>query len=301
MINDINTYNNILYHTECEINNENHECYGGSKNWIKIIHVDNQDYIVKYLKHYDSPEVGIYHLKKNTFISSLIQNNVIKLNDVYDLNEESFIININNYKSNMDIDNIAFLNKQQLRTNLSDIKTKDKISVLFSGWTINETIPINCSMDNEDTIYHNFPCEPINYMDWFNFEVKSFYYSYQLQNNNVDVNIKIIKINGVFYNYNYLKQNMAHIILFINNSTEYILLNNEYCYIGTSIEYMTNHSIQNDITKRIYLFNYISEPWRNKDNMDEYIKKIHKYKLEFDNPDMFIRWINILKKIINID
>lgn len=219
----------------------------------------DNEYIIKYL--FDSKE-EIIVFYKNNFIYDLINNKILLLDKPYNLNNDVFINEINKYKKNIDIDdfeNIFYFYKFQKNNSV-----KDKINFLFSGWTINNIVPIQLNITKLD--------------NWYNFSIKkiNLKYNYKyVENNNVNIDIEILNIYNKYYEFNYLKKYLAYIIIF--KKPDYFLLNCNYCKIGESNEFF---QINNTEFKYIHIFDSNDEPIKNKENLEKYILNFKRILLE---------------------
>lgn len=231
----------------CKINNEN-------KNKEEFIITYDEN---KFLIESNKKIIKLYK-NNNIFIEKLIKNNILFVDKIYNLNNNITIDKINKHKNNINIDNFEniFYFYEYEKYN----STRDKINFLFSEWTINNKIPI------ENNI--------IDFNNWYNFTVKKFILKYNYNNDiNNNINIEIINIDNKYYEFNYLKKYLAHIIIYKNS--DYFLLNCNYCKIGENNEYLHLNNYPTNL-KYLYLFNERDEPTKRKDFFEKYLSNFKK-------------------------
>jgi hypothetical protein len=236
MINDINNINKVLSDIDEDINNSEHQYYGGNKNLFKVVY-ENNNYIVKCIE-------GDILIKNNVHIEKIINNKVIELNKIYDFNNKKLVDNIYNFATNIDIENIDILKNNILYNINKDYNFKN----IFSNYIINNYI-IPYSNNNEI---------------WNNIEIKVF-------NINNEKKIEIIKVNNKYYELNNFKNYVGYIIVYNIIDKTYFMIDNNYNSIGEDHE-----NIYTEFNnERENLYKYDEQPWTSEDNFLKYINKLN--------------------------
>lgn len=252
MIDDINLINKNILDVDIDINNSEHEFYGGKSNYFKLLFKNNK-YIIHCLE-------GDIELVNNKYIDYLIEKNILKINILYDLNDILFIEKISIHIQKVNIEHYNFFykkNKYYIDTYKDNLSIKNKLFILFSNVLLNGELPLQIDVQNE----------------WYDHEIKDFY---SLNHKN----IKIIKINGCLYELHTLKTMIPYIINFNQETKEYFFTNIYYSSLCEDHEEIDN--IPKHLNKRENIFLFGEEPWLSEFNMSKYIDNFNKIKNTFN-------------------
>lgn len=209
----------------------------------------------------------------HNYIKELVNNKIIENNKIYDMNDINFIKNIKKYMKKIVVynsDNINKINEFFINTKFN---IKDKIKNIFlNNLIINNNIYSYAYINNDDKYLYKIYCD-INF-------------------NNKEKEIKMIKLNNIYYDYEYLRYNIPY-QLYIGNKYFYILNRDYYDYN------ITKNDILVDKYSSVYLFNDGNAPWLSENN-DLNIKKIINKYNELTNNKLCLNLTKDTKYLLNI-
>ena len=189
------------------------------------------------------------------YFSKLINENAILLNEIYDINSQKFIKNINKTKMNVNIENYdEFINLH---------KFNDKIDInnIYNILCFNVVINNKMYASIENKIFKKI--QKIKDFDDIHLHVKEphQYISYK--------HVTLYKINKKFYDrHSFIRKYIPYCITWdINN--DYYIVNRDYEYIGLNCKV-----IDCKFKGTCYLFNDGTTPWSSKLN---YIRMCNEY------------------------
>ena len=198
----------------------------------------------------------------NKYIQTLIENNIIVNNNIYDFNDKKYLKKLDKYKNKINV-TLSIKNQQNLITIINNNSTDYIEHNLFSDTILNNDIYCNKS-ESSDSIY--------------------IHYVLPKERSVIDFQIKINKVLKKNYDYDYLRKYIPYIIEISSN--RYYLINRDYEYIGLNTHcnplQKNNEIINNEINKsweRIYLFNDGSKPWDDDKYFNEMYSKFVKLSI----------------------
>jgi hypothetical protein len=230
-----NISDNEQYINEVEVDEDIINCFpnykddisnGGKKELIKIIITDYECIIIKYINDNNLCEKNIdlrHDEYMKDFIENIITKNIIKNNEIYDLNDKQFLKKVDKYKK---IYNVKLSTKNNTFINtINDYYNKNVnkqcISYKISHYFLNNSI-INGLHTLEYEKY------------WFIFDdydiINNVTKNYEFYKNQ---KMSIRKLNNIYYDDDYLEEFMPWFIEF-KNDKDYYIVNRKYKYIGTN-------------------------------------------------------------------
>ncbi len=282
-----NNINDIREISEIFVNYNDDEEFGGNKQLIKIIITDYDYIIVKFIydKCIEKMDINIkFEQYSENYIRQLIINNIITNDGIYDLNDVNFLNKLKKYKkkinvyNSIDITQIEIRFREKMNSIFNDIKF-----MLFSNTIINNVI--YCDIYN----FSNNNCLSININ--------------LIDTINNNQNIKIFKMNKMYFSDDYLRQYIPYCIDY--NNCNYIIINRDYKCIG--VDTNSIHPNLGDHKKREYLFDDGCKPWCDDEkcriiNLKNIVKKYNAIILNkkcFNSNDETTKILSHMRSIAN--
>lgn len=175
--------------------------FGGEKQLIHI-NINDTNIIIKYIYMKNIKEQEI---KRNSYINKLIDKNIIKNDNIYDLNNIFLINKINDYKQKIIIENFIFDEDIIYAEKNNLIETKIKNSFINNVIINNKIYSYTDDNDINNLLIYNYEC---------------------IQNETKIIkHINVIYLNNSYYDMDYLKCFYPICIKFNNKDKKMLILN----------------------------------------------------------------------------